>query len=348
MLRRQADGAAAQAPTRARQLNQEYLGVVDQLIDACRACVRVIDDPQAARRRRPGAGARALRRRRIARSRRGTSTCAIACVRNRLAKPSALPPDERPAAPRGLRALRAALAAAPATTLLALAGALAARWRRGPRGCARSRRSRPLDPGARSDAARRRRPRGAPRRRHARGRARSPTPGAPRRFVADVALGLVRAPAMISVRAVELLLYFALALGEALRARARAAARRRRAGARRRSPPRLPGAGADCSALVVFAASRVAQTVIARGLPPAAALAHGYDVTLRRFASLSRLALLGARRHCSILDRRARAAVAARRPRPRPGRALALRRARRARRPRRPPRARLIRPCRTP
>ncbi|MGZ3429631.1 MAG: hypothetical protein ACXVCV_23435, partial [Polyangia bacterium] len=46
-------------------------------------------------------------------------------------------------------------------------------------------------------------------------------------------------------------------------------------------------------ALAVFAASRVAQTVIARGLPPAAALAHGYDLLLRRFPSLVRLALAG-------------------------------------------------------
>ena len=44
-------------------------------------------------------------------------------------------------------------------------------------------------------------------------------------------------------------------------------------------------------ALVVFAASRVAQTLIARGLMPAPALAGGYDVVLRRLPSLARLGL---------------------------------------------------------
>lgn len=107
-----------------------------------------------------------------------------------------------------------------------------------------------------------------------------------------VALGLRRTPGMISVRAVELVLYFALGLGE-LFVLVRA----------------LPSVGADPAraalvaalallpvlalALVVFAASRVAQTVIARGLPPSVALMHGYDVALRRFPSLARLGLLG-------------------------------------------------------
>jgi len=50
---------------------------------------------------------------------------------------------------------------------------------------------------------------------------------------------------------------------------------------------------AAATGLVVFVASRVAQTVIARGLPPAAALAHGYDVALRRLPSLTRLGLCG-------------------------------------------------------
>ena len=44
---------------------------------------------------------------------------------------------------------------------------------------------------------------------------------------------------------------------------------------------------------MVFVASRVAQTVIARGLPPAPALAHGYDLALRRVPSLTRLLVLG-------------------------------------------------------
>lgn len=115
--------------------------------------------------------------------------------------------------------------------------------------------------------------------------------GPSRPFARTVALGLRYTPAMISVRAVELTVYLALALGE-LFVLARG----------------LPGVAGDpapaalvatlCLApalllgTIVWAASRVAQTVIARGLPPAAALAHGYDVTLRRFASLARLALV--------------------------------------------------------
>lgn len=116
--------------------------------------------------------------------------------------------------------------------------------------------------------------------------------GAPRRLSQTIALGLVRAPAMISVRAVELLLYFALAVGEAF-VLARALPR---VGA---EPLRQALAASFCLApaltlaLVIFAASRVAQTVIARGLPAAVALAHGYDLTLRRLGSLVGLALLG-------------------------------------------------------
>ena len=97
---------------------------------------------------------------------------------------------------------------------------------------------------------------------------------------------------MISVRAVELLIYFALALG-ALFVVARALP------PIGDNPTRLALAGAlvvaplATLALVVFAASRVAQTVIARGLPPAAALAHGYDLALRRLPSLLRLIVVG-------------------------------------------------------
>lgn len=115
----------------------------------------------------------------------------------------------------------------------------------------------------------------------------------PRPFGGTLARGLLRTPGLISVRAMELTIYFGLGLGE-LFVLARA----------------LPAVGADPTpralaaalclwpalslALVVCAASRVAQTVIARGLPPAPALAHGYDVALRRAPSLTRLALLGA------------------------------------------------------
>jgi hypothetical protein len=44
-LRRQAE--ALQMTTRSsRTLNDEYLAITDQLIDACRTCVRIIDDPK--------------------------------------------------------------------------------------------------------------------------------------------------------------------------------------------------------------------------------------------------------------------------------------------------------------
>jgi hypothetical protein len=111
-------------------------------------------------------------------------------------------------------------------------------------------------------------------------------------LMAPLRLGLVRTPGMISVRAVELLLYFALGLGE-LFVLARGL---QRVGV---DPAGQALAVTACLSpaivigVVVFAASRVAQALIARGLPPAAALAHGYDVVARRFASLVRLALAG-------------------------------------------------------
>jgi len=89
MLRRQADGLQLKTGE-ARQLNQEYLGVVDQLIDACRACVRVIDDPKL-----PDGAGLVLVRERFADVHRALEAwdehVRIACVRNRLTKPSALP-----------------------------------------------------------------------------------------------------------------------------------------------------------------------------------------------------------------------------------------------------------------
>jgi hypothetical protein len=89
MLRRQAEGLQLKTGE-ARQLNQEYLGVVDQLIDACRACVRVIDDPQL-----PDGAGLVLVRERFADVHRALEAwdehVRIACVRHRLAKPSALP-----------------------------------------------------------------------------------------------------------------------------------------------------------------------------------------------------------------------------------------------------------------
>jgi hypothetical protein len=90
MLRRQAEGLPLNTHE-AQRLNQQYLGVVDQLIDACRACVRVVDDPKLP----DGAGLV------VVRERFGDVHRALAaweedvrrtCVRHRLAKPSALPP----------------------------------------------------------------------------------------------------------------------------------------------------------------------------------------------------------------------------------------------------------------
>jgi hypothetical protein len=91
---------------------------------------------------------------------------------------------------------------------------------------------------------------------------------------------------MISVRAVELTIYFALVLGVAFALVA--------APARAAWPLVLAVFPAVALALVTFAAARVAQTVIARGLPPAVALAGGFDVVFRRLPSLTRLGVFGA------------------------------------------------------
>ena len=90
-LRKQAEAVQAQLRTdEARRLNQEYLGVVDQLVDACRACVRVIDDPKL-----PDGAGLVLVRERFADVHRALASwdddVRTTCVRHRLAKPSALP-----------------------------------------------------------------------------------------------------------------------------------------------------------------------------------------------------------------------------------------------------------------
>lgn len=116
--------------------------------------------------------------------------------------------------------------------------------------------------------------------------------GPPRPLGRTLGLALVRTPAMITVRAVELTVYFALGLGVAfvllrgLHGLAHPPLREAWAAAWATLP-------AAALALGVFSASRVAQTMIARGLPPAVALAHGYDVTARRLPSLVRLASFG-------------------------------------------------------
>jgi hypothetical protein len=88
-LRRQAEGLSLRTDE-TRRLNQEYLHVIDQLIDACRACVRVIDDPKL-----PDGAGLVLVRERFADVHRALQSwdedVRAACVRHRLAPPSALP-----------------------------------------------------------------------------------------------------------------------------------------------------------------------------------------------------------------------------------------------------------------
>ena len=195
----------------------------DQLIDACRTCVHVIDDPKLP----DGAGLVQVRER-FADVHRTLQAwddhVRAACVRHRLAPPSALP---RAMSARcihfgsadGARWCRAgaSFGAAPVPTLAAVAGtltaALAARaaWVRagealggrppGPRAprpgsWARAVAALLVDADARGGAHRLCRPAAARSRRTLALRAPRRTPG------------------MISVRAVELLLYFTLALGE--------------------------------------------------------------------------------------------------------------------------------------
>lgn len=88
-LRKQAESLQLRTGE-ARRLNQEYLAVVDQLVDACRACVRVIDDPKL-----PDGAGLVLVRERFADVHRALlaweDDVRTTCVRHRLAKPSALP-----------------------------------------------------------------------------------------------------------------------------------------------------------------------------------------------------------------------------------------------------------------
>jgi hypothetical protein len=71
-----------------RALNAEYLGITDRLIDACRACVRVIDDPKL-----PQAAGLSEVRARFAEVRRAYRSwddhVRAACARHRLAGPVA-------------------------------------------------------------------------------------------------------------------------------------------------------------------------------------------------------------------------------------------------------------------
>jgi hypothetical protein len=84
-LRRQAEGLQL-TTDEARKLNDEYLVVTDQLIDACRQCVRVIDDEKLP----TGAGLVMVRERfdDVRRAYRAWDEhVQAACRRHRLAKP---------------------------------------------------------------------------------------------------------------------------------------------------------------------------------------------------------------------------------------------------------------------
>ena len=88
-LRKQAEGLPLRTDE-ARRLNLEYLKVIDQLIDACRTCVRVIEDPKLP----DGAGLVLVRERfaDVHHALQGWDEhVRAACLRHRLAKPSALP-----------------------------------------------------------------------------------------------------------------------------------------------------------------------------------------------------------------------------------------------------------------
>ena len=84
-LRKQAE-ALPLTTGETRALNDEYLKVTDALIDACRACVHVIDDPTL-----PDAAGLVIVRERFADVRRAYETweqhVRQACVRHRLAQP---------------------------------------------------------------------------------------------------------------------------------------------------------------------------------------------------------------------------------------------------------------------
>jgi hypothetical protein len=84
-LRKQAEAVPLQT-SEARALNDEYLKVTDELIDACRSCVRVIDDPQL-----PDKAGLVMVREHFADVRRAYQTwdqhVREACVRHHLAQP---------------------------------------------------------------------------------------------------------------------------------------------------------------------------------------------------------------------------------------------------------------------
>jgi len=111
-------------------------------------------------------------------------------------------------------------------------------------------------------------------------------------FWPQARLGVERTPAMITIRALELLIYYALGVGSlfvlvgALRHAGSTAARQLLA-----PLAALALAPGLALALYTLAAARVAQALVARGLPAAAALVHGLDWTYRHAGLLARLVL---------------------------------------------------------
>lgn len=88
-LRRQTTAVSLHT-AEAKALDREYLAITDQLLDACRACVRVIDDPKLP----DGAGLMLIRERfgDVHRAYRAWDEhVRQACVRHRLAPPAAMP-----------------------------------------------------------------------------------------------------------------------------------------------------------------------------------------------------------------------------------------------------------------
>lgn len=88
-LRRQAEGLPLRTDE-AKKLNAEYIALTAQLVDACRACVQVIDDPKL-----PDGAGLVLVRERFADIRsayqKWDAHVRLACVRHRLAPPTMLP-----------------------------------------------------------------------------------------------------------------------------------------------------------------------------------------------------------------------------------------------------------------
>ena len=109
-------------------------------------------------------------------------------------------------------------------------------------------------------------------------------------LVGTLRRGLARTPAMVMVRALELVVYATLLLAE-LVVLARLEPRLYATPTQRALVTTLLLAPAIVVAIYLFLAARVAQTLIARGLGAATALTHGFDVALRRLQTLLRLGI---------------------------------------------------------